>query len=94
MLYMITETKVTTWGNSLGIRIGRRDALRAGISRGSLVRIRAQPGKITVVQTHSSQDAKSIPRYSLKKLLRGVTPKNLNRDQEFLDAPPIGREVI
>ncbi len=94
MLYMSTETAVASWGNSLGVRIGRRDAERAGISRGSVVRVKAEPGKITLTSSRPIQNMKSIPRYSLEKLLRGVTPKNLNRDEEFLDAPPVGREII
>ena len=91
---MATETKVASWGNSLGVRIGRYDAMRAGISRGSLVRIKAEPGKITLVSSRPERDAYTIPRYSIKKLLRGVTPKNLNRDEEWLNEAPMGREII
>ena len=37
---------------------------------------------------------KRIPRYSLKKLLKGLTSRNLNIDREWLDAPPVVKEII
>ena len=92
---MVQTTKqVMWWGNSLGVRIPKDAAARAGISHGSSIHIKAEPGKITLIPSRTFVDTKKIPRYSLKKLLRGVTPKNLNRDEEFMNAPSVGREII
>jgi len=88
-----TETKVTEWGNSLGVRISRRDAARAGLVQGSRVVVKALPGRITLV-VDARPKKTDIPQYSLKKLLRGITPKKVARDDVFLNAPPIGRETI
>ena len=91
---MVETTKqVKNWGNSLGVRIPKDAAARAGISLGSSVRITSEPGKITLSPVGDRRGTR-IPQYSLKQLLRGVTPKNLNRDDEFLDAPRAGREII
>ena len=94
MVQIQTTKQIVQWGNSLGVRIPKDAAARAGISRGSSVFIKAEPGKITLVPSRVIRDRTQVPRYSLKKLLRGVTPKTLNRDEEFMNAPPIGREII
>ena len=85
---MVQTTKqVVQWGNSLGVRISKAAAARAGIERGSSVHIKAEPGKITLVPTK--------PRWKhIDELIGRITPENLNRDEEFLNAPPVGREII
>ncbi len=89
---MTTPTKqVVQWGNSLGVRIPKDAAARAGIAKGSSVRIVSEPGKL-VLFTLSPEETR-IPQYSLKNLLRDVTPQK-HRDIEWLDATPVGKEEI
>jgi len=72
---------IQKWGNSLGIRIPKSLAQKAGLAEG------------TPVEIILGEDAIIIrPRsYSLETLLSGVTPENLHREVET--GKPVGCEV-
>lgn len=77
-------TKVQKWGNSLGLRIPKSLAYQAGVEAGSEVSLAVEEGELIIRPARA-------PRYELKKLLRGVTAKNLHKEVETGD--PVGREV-
>lgn len=83
---MKTETRVTQWGNSLGVRIPKGIAERAGVSQEELVEIEAEKGKITLTRV-------SKKRLTIDERIAAITPENLNRDEEWLNMPPVGKEV-
>lgn len=88
-MYKLTQLKagsvmhyhIQKWGNSLGIRIPKTLAQKAGLVEG------------TPVEIILGDDAIIIrPRnYSLETLLSGVTPENLHREVDT--GKPVGREV-
>ena len=78
------QTKVQKWGNSLGLRIPKSFAEQAGVEAGSEVDLAVEDGELIVRPRRQ-------PRYELKKLLRGVTSKNVHREVETGD--PVGREA-
>ena len=76
-------TKITKWGNSLGLRIPKALADEAAVHEGSRVEILARDGELVVRPLRT-------PCYTLAELLLGVTKGNL---QEEVDTgPPAGRE--
>lgn len=88
----MATTKASKWGNSIGVRLPVRAAARAGIVEGTVLSVEATEKSVTLAPAKRVK-ADRIPRYSLKKLLRGITPENLNRDDEWLNAEPVGREL-
>lgn len=72
---------IQKWGNSLGIRIPKTLAQKAGLSEGTPVEIILDDNSIIIKPM----------RYSLETLLSGVTPENLH--QEVDTGKPVGREV-
>jgi antitoxin MazE len=60
------KVQVTRWGNSLGVRIPKDIAGRAGIAEGSRVEIEMEDDRIVI--------SLARPRYNLEELLRGMTP--------------------
>lgn len=75
------QTHVTKWGNSLGIRIPRLLAQKAGFTEG------------TAVDFEVEEDALILRRksYNLEQLLARVTPQNI--PGEVKTGPPVGREI-
>jgi antitoxin MazE len=74
---------VSKWGNSLAIRIPALLAESAGLAEGSEVALRVSAGRLVVEPVR--------PRYELKKLVEGITPKN--RHQQIDWGKPHGKEV-
>jgi len=77
--------KTAQWGNSIGVRIPRTIAKKKGI------------GVDTAVEIDETEDGviiKPIGRreYSLKELVRGITPQNRHGEVDF--GPPVGKEII
>lgn len=72
---------IQKWGNSLGIRIPKTLAQKAGLVEGTPVEIILEDESIII----------RPKRYSLEKLLSGVTPENLHREEDT--GKPVGREV-
>jgi antitoxin MazE len=78
------QVQVAQWGNSLGLRIPKDIALRAGLHAGARVEIEVEGDRIVV--------SRARPRYVLAELLRGMTPAEM-RDA-FDWGPDKGREII
>lgn len=77
------QTKVQKWGNSLGVRIPRSFAAETQVAAGCTVDISVERGSLRIQPVRH--------RYSLKDLLKKVSPRNLH--QEIRWGRPVGREV-
>lgn len=79
------ETRVRRWGNSLGLRIPNAFARDLRLAPGAHVEIRVEGGRLVVSPTPR-------PRFTLKQLLKCMTPGNRHPDA----FPPgrRGRELI
>lgn len=78
------RTEIARWGNSLALRLPRPIADQVGIAEGTPVEIDIEGDQLVI--------RPALPRYSLDKLLAGITPDNLP-DESFDDAPR-GRELL
>ncbi len=78
------RTKIVKWGDSLGLRIPKSFAERAGVEAGSHVELSVENGELIVRPRRS-------PRYELKDLLRAVAAENVHREVET--GEPLGREA-
>jgi antitoxin MazE len=78
------QVQVARWGNSLGLRIPRDIAQRAGLREGTRVEISAEGDRIVITPAR--------PRYVLADLLKGMTPQAM-RDA-FDWGPDKGREIV
>lgn len=67
-------TVIRKWGNSLGVRIPKRLADELGVAPGSAVSVAGDKRRITITPTS--------PVYTLEKLLKGVTSKNVHRETD------------
>lgn len=77
--------KTGQWGNSIGVWISRALANKKGI------------GVDTTVEVDETEDGVIIKpigkkKYSLKELLKGVTPQNRHGEVDF--GRPVGKELI
>ena len=61
------QVQVARWGNSLGLRIPKDIALRAGLREGARVDVETEGDRIII--------APAQPRYVLAELLKGITPE-------------------
>ena len=77
------RTKVQKWGNSLAVRIPKPFAEGAGLQPSSEVEVSLEKGEVRLSPVR--------PRWNLKRLLSGVTRKNVHREVET--GPAVGREV-
>lgn len=83
------QSHISRWGNSLGIRIPKEVASRAGLSEGAQVEIEARHGEVVI------SPLKPRLRYSLEELLTGVTPEEAHASSSEVDwGPDVGREII
>jgi antitoxin MazE len=78
------QVQVARWGNSLGLRIPKDVARRAGLRAGSRVEVEAQGDRVIVSPARS--------RYVLADLLKGVTPEAMR--EAFDWGPDKGREIV
>lgn len=78
------RVQVARWGNSLGVRIPKEIAGRAGLSEGSRVEIAMEKDQIVL--------SLARPRYRLEDLLRGMSRKAMR--QAFDWGPDLGREKV
>jgi antitoxin MazE len=78
----VVRTRISKWGNSLGIRIPRAFSLDIGLEAGSEVEIAVEGGKI--VLTPVARD------YSLAELAERITPENRHGETDWGD--PVGHE--
>lgn len=75
------ESQVTKWGNSLGVRIPRPLAEKAGIREGTPIVLEVDEDAIVIRRK----------RYNLQALLAQVTPENLHGEVDT--GRPAGREA-
>ncbi|HKO10252.1 MAG TPA: AbrB/MazE/SpoVT family DNA-binding domain-containing protein [Alphaproteobacteria bacterium] len=81
---MPIRVRIAKWGNSLGLRVPRDVAARAGLTVGARVDIEAtRDGRIIVTRSRR--------RFTLDELLAGMTPE---REHRLEDDGPQGEEMI
>jgi antitoxin MazE len=78
------QVQVSRWGNSLGLRIPKDIAIRAGLCEGTRVDIEIEGDRIII--------APAQPRYVLAELLKGMTPEAMR--EAFDWGPDKGREIV
>jgi len=78
------QVQIARWGNSLGLRIPKDLAARAGLRAGARVEIAAEGDRIVITPAR--------PRYVLTELLEGVTPEAMR--EAFDWGPDRGREIV
>lgn len=77
--------KTAQWGNSIGVRIPKDIAKKAGISVNSTVEIGESDEGIIIKPTGDRE-------YSLKELVRKITPQNRHNEVDF--GQPVGKELL
>jgi len=80
----LMQVQVARWGNSLGLRIPKDIARRAGLREGARVEIEANGDRIII--------SPARPRYVLADLLKGMTPEATR--EAFDWRPNKGREIV
>jgi antitoxin MazE len=78
------HVQVARWGNSLGVRIPKQIAERAGLREGVRVEIEADTDRIVITRARR--------RYQLAELLAGMSPDAMR--EAFDWGPDKGREII
>lgn len=79
------ETKIQKWGNSLAFRIPKKLAEDSNLEEGAVVELRLEKKKLVI-------ERKFNKKPTLKKLLSGITEKNIHKEQDF--GKPAGRELL
>ena len=81
---MPVQSRVRKWGNSLGLRVPRDVAARAGLIEGARVDIEGfEDGQIVITPSRR--------RFTIEELVAGMTPDN---EHPLEDDGPIGDELI
>ena len=81
---MATQIQVAKWGNSLGVRVPRDVAIRAGLKEGARVDIDAtRDGRIII--------SRARRHFTLEELLAQMKP---SRQHTLEDDGPRGAEII
>ncbi len=78
-------TTIQKWGNSLAVRLSKHVAEDADIEEGSVVEVSAKDSGIVIRVVPKTKE------YSLKELLKGVTPHNKHKEVDW--GPPRGKEI-
>jgi antitoxin MazE len=78
-------TKTAQWGNSIGVRIPRSLAKKAGIDVDSTVEIDEADEGIVIKAIGKKE-------YTLKELLKGITSRNRHDEVDF--GRPVGKEIL
>jgi len=76
------ESRVSAWGNSLGLRIPKAFAKEIGLKSGSKVRLEMEKGQLVV---------KPVKEYSLTSLVNQITSENQFEEADF--GPAEGKEI-
>ncbi len=77
------RSRVSKWGNSLGVRIPRVAAEQAGLQEGADVEIKVSGNNLVV--------ARAQRRYSLDELVSRITSRNRHDGIDW--GRPVGREI-
>lgn len=81
---MPVQLRLTKWGNSLGLRVPKDIAARAGLAEGTRVEIEGYPdGRVVVTPSRR--------RFTLDELLAGMDPDN---QHPLEDDGPVGKELL
>jgi antitoxin MazE len=81
---MPVKSRIRKWGNSLGVRVPREIAARAGLDDGTRVDIEGfADGRIVITASRR--------RFTLDELLAGMTPE---REHPLEDDGPRGEELL
>jgi antitoxin MazE len=81
---MPVKSRISKWGNSLGLRVPRDVAARAGLIEGARVDIEGfEDGRIVITPSHR--------RFTIEELVAGMTPDN---EHPLEDDGPVGDELI
>ncbi|HEX3884097.1 MAG TPA: AbrB/MazE/SpoVT family DNA-binding domain-containing protein [Stellaceae bacterium] len=81
---MPTQLRISRWGNSLGLRVPKDVAARAGLVEGTRVEVEAfSDGRIVVTPSRR--------RFTLEELLAGMTP---DKKHPLEDDGPVGKELL
>jgi antitoxin MazE len=81
--FLMNNSIVNKWGNSLGVRIPQTVALEVGLAVGTIVNVEVIDNKI-VISPHQK-------KYQLEELLVGVTPELVGGEYDW--GAPAGREA-
>lgn len=76
------QSRVSKWGNSLGIRIPRSVAVMAGITEGVCIDLRVEKDEIVIRKTR---------KYNLNEMLLQMTPENVHAETQT--GTPLGSEL-
>ena len=79
------RTTIQKWGNSLSVRLPKAVTEKVGLKESDSIEIEIQDNKIVLLP-------QTVKEYTLKKLLKGVTKKNLHDETDF--GGPAGREML
>ena len=78
------QSRLSKWGNSLGVRVPREIAARAGLTEGIRIEIEGfTDGRIVITPSRR--------RFTLDELLAGMTPA---REHPLEDDDPRGEELL
>lgn len=78
------QSRLSKWGNSLGVRVPREVAARAGLTEGTRIEIEGfTDGRIVITPSRR--------RFTLDELLAGMTPE---REHPLEDDGPRGEELL
>jgi len=77
--------KAAQWGNSIGVRIPRTLARKKGIDVDSSVEVTETEDGVIITPV-------GIKEYSLKELVKRITPQNRHSEVDF--GRPVGKELI
>jgi antitoxin MazE len=80
---MAVQVQIAKWGNSLGLRVPRDVAARAGLTEGARVDVEARGDGAIVI-------TKSKRRFTLEELVAGMTPDK--QHPALIDDAPRGAE--
>lgn len=81
---MPVQLRVSKWGNSLGVRVPREIAARAGISEGARIEMEGfSDGRIVITPSRR--------RFTIEELVASMTAENAH---PLEDDGPVGDELI
>jgi antitoxin MazE len=83
---MATSTKVSSWGNSLGVRLPRGMLVAADIQNNTELDVRLEKGSL--ILTPKKGKKKTLPQ-----LLKNVRPATDSDMQAWSQMKPVGKEV-
>ncbi len=89
------KAKVSTWGNSLGIRIPKPISELLGLVNGAEVKFEVEGNRIiiTTIRDLLKEAEELIKDIDIDELCSQITPENMHALEEFDDGNPVGKEI-